>query len=129
MILSPIKLLKNGKEKGVLPFVIQLLNELYEKGVEKKFFNIIKNYVKGQFLIESEDSLNVSEYNGKNMLFDCEYTPFNKFYSTHISSIQKETIDTIIKKYLKKSNMRCCLLWSYIPSLSIFEKECNKFIG
>jgi predicted Zn-dependent peptidase len=129
VILHPSKLLKNGTKKGVLPLVIQLLNELYEKGVEKQIFNIIKSYIKGQFLIESEDSNNPCEYNGKNMLLDCEYTSFTKLYSTHFSSLQKETIDTIIKKYFKKSNMCCCLLGSYIPSLSIFEKECNNFVG
>lgn len=129
VILNPTKLLKNGNEKGVLPLIIQLLNDLYEKGVEKKVLNIIKSYIKGQFLIESEDSNNPCEHNGKNMLLDCEEIPFSKLYSKHFSFLQKENIDTIIQKYLKKSNMCCCLLGTHIPSLSIFEKECNKFVG
>jgi predicted Zn-dependent peptidase len=129
IILNPTKLLKNGKEKGVLPLVINLLNDLYKNGVSEKDFTIIKGYVKGQFLIDSEDSLYHSEYNGKNILFNGDFTPFHEIYSTHYHPLKKENIHEIIQKYFKKTNMSCVLMGTTMPSQSTFEKECNQFVG
>jgi predicted Zn-dependent peptidase len=130
VIFNPTKLLKNGEKMGVLPLIIQLLNDLYKNGVSKEDFTIIKGYVKGQFLIESENSFDQCSYNGTNLLlYKDDFTSYNKIYPTHYHSIKKENVDAIIRKYFKKMNMTCCLLGSSLPSLSVFEKECNKFIG
>lgn len=130
VIFNPTKLLKNGEKPGVLPLIITLLNDLYKNGVSKEDFTIIKGYLKGQFLLDSEDSGNECTYNGQNLLlYKSDFTSYNKIYSTHYHSIKKENVDAIIRKYFKKTNMSCCLFGSNVPSLSVFEKECNKFIG
>jgi len=130
VILNPTKLLKNGEKKGVLPLIITLLNDLYKNGVSKEDFSVIKGYIKGQFLLDSEDSFDQCTYNGQNLLlYKDDFTLYNKIYPTHYHSIKKENVDVIIRKYFKKINMSCCLLGSFLPSLSVFEKECNQFIG
>lgn len=124
------KLLKNGEKKGVLPLIITLLNHLYKNGVSKEDFNVIKGYIKGQFLLDSEDSFDQCSYNGQNvLLYKDDFTPYNKIYPTHYYPIKKKNVDSIIQKYFKKTNMVCCLLGSNVPSLSVFKRECNEFVG
>jgi zinc protease len=130
LILDPKKVIKNGDKKGVLPLIIDLLNDLYKNGISMNEFELIKGYIKGQFVIKLEDSLNQCEYNGKTLLlYDTKFTAYDKLFKQHYSKMKKNEINNIIKKYLKKTNMSVCLLGSYVPSLDILKKECLKFIG
>jgi zinc protease len=130
LTLDPKKVIKNGDKKGVLPLIIDLLNDLYKNGISMNEFELIKGYIKGQFVIKLEDSLNQCEYNGKTLLlYDTKFTAYDKLFKQHYSKMKKNEINNIIKKYLKKTNMSVCLLGSYVPSLDILKKECLKFIG
>lgn len=130
VILDPKKILKNGEKPGVLPLIIELLNDLYINGVSNEEFELIKGYIKGQFIIRLEDSLNQCEYNGKNiLLYNDTFIPYDKLFQKAYLPIKKQDIDKIIKKYLKKTNMSTCILGSVVPSLSIFKRECLKYVG
>ena len=128
--LHPKKLLKNGEKPGVLPLVVDLLNDLYKNGVFQDEIKLFKGYVKGQLQLEFEDSTNNCEYNGRNLiLYGENFTPFHKLYQTHYYSISKRDIDSVIKKYFKKSNMSVCLFGSHIPSLETIKKGIERFFG
>jgi predicted Zn-dependent peptidase len=130
VVLDPKNIIKNGNKLGVIPLIIQLLNHLYKKGLSNDDFELIKGYIKGDFIIQSEDSLNQCEYNGKNLLLYKEnFTPYDKIFEKHFLHIQKKHIESVIKKYFKKKNMCVCLLGSSLPSLNIIKKECENFIG
>jgi predicted Zn-dependent peptidase len=128
--LNPKKLLKNGEKKGVLPLVVDLLNDLYMNGVHQDELIRFKGYVKGKHQIDLEDSLNKCEYNGKNVLLYGEnFTLFHKLYETHYHSILKKELDLVIKKYFKKSNMVFCLFGNNIPSLETIKNVVERFSG
>ena len=130
VILDPKKIIKNGEKKGVLPLIIELLNDLYKNGVSKDEFELIKGYVNGRFIIRLEDSLNQCEYNGKNvLLYNDEFTPYDKIFQKHYYPITIQYINAIIKKYLKKMNMSVCILGTNNPSLDVLKRECVRFIG
>lgn len=130
VILDPKKIIKNGEKIGVLPLIIELLNDLYKNGVSKDEFEVIKGYIKGQFIIRLEDSLNQAEYNGKNvLLYDSEFSPYDKIFQKHYYPITIRDVNTIIKKYLKKTNMSVCILGTNNPSLDVLNRECVRFIG
>ena len=50
--LNPRKLLKNGEKKGVLPLIIDLLNDLYKNGVTQEELGLFKGYTKGHHRID-----------------------------------------------------------------------------
>jgi predicted Zn-dependent peptidase len=127
-ILDPKKLIKNGEKKGVIPLIIELLNDVCINGIKKEEFEIIKGYIKGSLIQDMEDSNNICQYNGKQiLLYGDKFTPYSEIFETHYQSIQLSQINKIIKKYFKKSNMSLCLLGSKLPSLDRIKKEIERF--
>lgn len=130
IVLNPKKLLKNGEKTGVLPLVIDLLNDLCKNGVKQDEIALFKGYVKGQIQIDLEDSYNISEYNGRNFLLRGEnITPFHKLYQTHYDPVSKKDVDSAIKKYFNKSNMTVCLFGNSVPSLETIKNVVERFFG
>lgn len=127
VVLDPNKLIKNGDKMGVLPLCIGLLNDLYENGITKEEFELIKGYMKGHFSFNVEDARNQCKYNGKRVLLYEEgntFTPYNKIYTRHYASMKKKEVETIIRKYLTKANMTVCVIGPKVPSMETIRKQC-----
>lgn len=122
------KIIKYGNKLGVIPLLIQLLNDLIEKGVNTNEMTISKGYLRGSMNINLEDNDTTAEYNGKHFLLNPEdkITPLSELFDTYYKNITKMQLDTVIRKYFKKSNMNVCLIGEHIPSLKQIQKECEK---
>lgn len=128
--LNPKKILENGTKKGVLPLIIDILNDLCKNGVTQEEVSLFKGYIKGQHHIDMEDSYNKSHYNGKNlMLLGEDFASFDKLFQKHYHPITKKEVYSVIKKYFKKENMSVCLLGAGIPSLETIKKVTERFLG
>jgi predicted Zn-dependent peptidase len=122
------KIIKNGSKNGVLPLIIDLLNDLRDKGVCQEEIENTKGYVNGMMDIEVEDSDTSVEHNGRHVLLypSEELLPYSKIFEKKIKKITKGDIDNVIQFYLKKENMSVCLIGENIPTLATIKKECEK---
>lgn len=122
------KIIKYGNKMGVIPLLIKLLNDLIEKGVSKNEIITSKGYFNGSMNIELENNNTTAGYNGEQILLNPneKITPLCDVFDTHYKNITKTQLDTIIRKYFKKSNMNVCLIGEHLPSLKEIQKECEK---
>ena len=124
------KIMKNEFKLGVLPLMIQLINELIEHGVKPSELEITRGYIRGQINIDLEDSDEAACHNGEQALLypDKKIIPSSKIYETFYKNITKKEVDTIIQKYFKKSNMNVCLIGEKLPALNDVKTICEKVI-
>jgi predicted Zn-dependent peptidase len=127
---DPSKLLYNNSKtnRGVLPLIISVLNDLIKNGITQKELKLIQGNMKGKVVINLDDDA-VAEYNGTQMLLYCksELIPYNKIYDTFYNNITVSQVNSIITKYIKKERMSVCLIGGEkIPSLKLIQKECEK---
>ena len=128
-ITNPLKLIKNGNLKGVLPLILKMLKDLKEDGVNEAELILSKNFLKGKLNLDMENSDNNAIYNGKQAIIFTEETivPYENIYKTHYEKITKIQINEIIRKYFIKSNMNICIIGEQIhnPSKNIIYKLCE----
>ena len=123
------KLLKNGNKKGVLPLIIDLLNDLIKNGVSTKEVEFAKKTKQEKMNIKREDSYNLAEHNGKEILIygdNHKIVSYVDIFETFYKPLNKTHINNVIKKYFKPENMSVCLVGENIPSLNIIKNECEK---
>lgn len=128
---NPSKLIKNKKKKGVLPIIIDMLNDLYKNGISDEELELTKNYIKGTMNSDLEKNITYTNYNGKYMLiYDGlkDYVSYDKLFETYYEPLTKLEINNIIKKYFLKSNLNVCLLGKMNPSENVIKKECENLI-
>ena len=125
------KIIKNGKANGVLPLVIELLNDLLKNGVNEKELKTAKLNLKNKMFVELEDSDTQCEHNGEEWLIHNDLKKlvsygnvFDRFYS----SITTKQINEIIKKFFKRDRMIITMVGEPLPTKSSVEKVCSKFI-
>jgi predicted Zn-dependent peptidase len=111
------KLLHDGKRKGVLEVLIDMLNDLVEKGVTEKELKYIKGFIEGNIGIHSEKSNAQCEYNAYQyfMLNKESIIPYNRRFMDIYDKIGKKEINTFIRKYFTKNNMYVCIHGSNLP--------------
>jgi predicted Zn-dependent peptidase len=129
ILTDPKKLLKNGSKKGVLPIVIEMLNNLIEKGISQSELTLAKNYNKGKYRINMEDIDYKAVHNAEYLLLYYgreEYVSYEHLFDAYYKPITREQVNMIIRKYFKKSNMNVCILGKSIPSFKIIKDECEK---
>ena len=119
------KIIRNGSKKGVLPLLISLFNDLLKTGVTDSEILIAKGYIKGNELMDLEDTEQLALDNGIEYLFKKENIITTK---QKYETITKKQINNVIKKYLKKSNMSVCLIGGTLPSKTSIMKECEKLL-
>ena len=125
------KLIKNGSTKGVLPLIIDLINDLLKNGVNDKEFILSKNSKKEKMKLKLEDNDVLAEHIGKEFLLygdKKKIISYSDIYDKYYKDITKENIDTVIRKYFKPENMSVCIVGEQIPSQSTIENECSKII-
>ena len=123
------KLLKNGNKKGVLPLIIDLLNDLIKNGVTNKEIEMAKKTKNEKMNINREDNYSLAEHNGKEFLLygnTHNIISYADVFDTFYKDLNKNQINNVIKKYFKQENMNVCIVGEHIPSLSIMKNECEK---
>ena len=129
ILTDPQKLMKNGSKKGVLPIIIDMLNDLIRNGITSSELTLAKNYNQNKYKMNKEDIVGQAIHNAEYLLLyheKEEFVSYNDIFDTHYKSITREQINGIIKKYFIKSNMNVSILGNKIPSLKIIKTECEK---
>jgi predicted Zn-dependent peptidase len=126
------KLIRNGKQKGVLPLIIDMINQLIKNGVSDEELILVKNYIKGNRIMAMKDTKKACFHNAEYMLLYSntnEYVPYKNVYDAYYKTITREQIHSIIRKYFKKENMTVFIAGQYTPSLATIQKECEKIVA
>ena len=94
-------------EPGALSIIFKILRKLSNDCITNERLELAKGFMKGSTSLEAEDALNVSSYNGRNVLFDLDdknytlYENFNKRYR----DITIDDINKVVKKYFTYSKL------------------------
>ena len=127
--LDKTKLIHNGKQKGVLPIIISMLNKICRNGVTASEVKRVHTNFQGSELFKTENNWFQANYNGNELLTkkpSTKFIAYNDIYDVLYKDICKTDIDRVIDIYLKKSNMNVCIVGSDLVSLAIIKKECEK---
>jgi predicted Zn-dependent peptidase len=128
---DPKKLMKNNSKLGVLPLIINMLNNLVKKGITEKELSVCKNNMKGNLLLNIENSGSQTLYNGEQVLLfnDTDLVPYHTFFDTFLKNITKEDVNQMIEKYLRKGNMSVCIISGENQATNKIKTICEKFIA
>jgi predicted Zn-dependent peptidase len=121
---------KNTKTKGegVLPLIIQMLNDLIRNGITKEELTMFKHNIRGKMLLSQEDLDAQTEYNGTEYLLYNEpdkIVPYSKIYSVYYEPITLEQLHDCIRRYFRKSLAVVGILGSHLPHLSEIQNHCE----
>jgi len=126
---DPSKTLKNKSKPGVLPLILQLLNDLLQHGITQKELTSTKGFFQGQMTLSMEQGQTKSTYNGiEYILYDkTEIIPYERIFKTHVEHLTKDMIDKVIRRYFHPENMFVCLVGEHTPNLDTVQKYCQHF--
>ena len=132
---------------GVLPIVIQLLNDLKRNGVSTEEIEVAKGNMKGKYLLNMQSIDNITEYNGIQYMYNRkslssytdsenkkefegkvdDFLPFQQLYDKKIKHITKKQMNDIIQHYFSRKNMLIGIMYDKdIPKPKI-ESICHRF--
>jgi predicted Zn-dependent peptidase len=121
--------LTNGRNLGVLPLLINIINDIKKNGVTNEEIKNSKGNIKGQKLLNLESISLQTKYNGEEYLFigdSKQIVPYSKIYDKYIKGITKENITYVINKYINKKNMCVCVISNKALYLEKLKRECEK---
>lgn len=131
--LDKTKLLKNGsRDLGVLPLIINLLNDLIQNGVPNNIFKTAKSNIRGKMMLNTERSNKQVSHNGLEWLLYSNIEsviPYKDLYQSIIEPITLQDINNVIRHYFKKSTMVVCIIGDNIPAMKSIKHECEKLIS
>ena len=121
------KILKHGNKKGVIPLIIDMLNDLIKNGVTEEEVKNTIGYLKGNYLLNNESNEDCALHNGIELLLKPpeEIISYYDIFDKKFKHMTKKMIDNVIKKYFKKSLMTVCI----ISNKNINKKQIIKEVG
>jgi predicted Zn-dependent peptidase len=127
-ITDPRKLIKNGNKKGVLPIIIDLLNNIIQGNITSQELSVAKHNLHGKYTLKMNNPYIISMYNcEKTLLFPHETAvPFHKLYDTYYKNITLNDVNTVIRKYFVHNNMNVCVLGEIKTNNQMIQKICGK---
>jgi predicted Zn-dependent peptidase len=123
------KILQNGKKRGVLPLIVQMINQLVRDGITKEEFVMFKDNLRGKMVMNEDDPDVKTEYNGTEYLLYGEpekIVPYSKHYEVYYHSISLDDVRKCIRTYFRKERAVVCLLGGELPSLKEIQMVCEK---
>jgi predicted Zn-dependent peptidase len=122
------KLLTNGSKPGLLPILIDMINDLKSHGVNQSELNMAKGYLYGHMMRTSENELEVARYNGEQtILFPNEpVISYSLLYNKFYKNIEKSDIDSVIDKYFRKELMSVCIVSEKSQKLGTVKTICER---
>jgi predicted Zn-dependent peptidase len=122
------KLLKNGTKKGVLPIIIDIISELYTRGIHHAILSKGKDNLYNKMKFKLDNPATQTNHNGEHLLMYGsleKYLPYCKIYDTFIKQITTADIHDVIKRYFKRENMGVSIVAEKID-ISKIKHECEK---
>uniref|UniRef100_A0A6C0F721 Peptidase M16 N-terminal domain-containing protein n=1 Tax=viral metagenome TaxID=1070528 RepID=A0A6C0F721_9ZZZZ len=106
----------NGK-KGVLPLMLDVINDILKNGVTVEEFEFAKGYLKGTMNGELDNNTLKCKHNGAHFLEypDEPFYEYTKLYDAHYKNITRKEIDDVARKYFRKDNLSVCLIGGKTP--------------
>lgn len=110
---------RNGK-KGVLPLMLDVINDIVKNGVTMEEFDFAKGYLKGIMNGELDNDTLKCKHNGAHFLEhpDESFYEYAKLYETHYKNITRKDVDDVARKYFRKDNLSVCLIGGKTPKLN-----------
>ena len=122
------KVIRNGRgKKGVLPIIVDIINDVYTHGLQQSEIDIAKGYFRGQLHINFNDGDKLCSNNGLSaLLYPSEpICSYSKLYETYYHGITKEELHVVARKYLTKNNMSLCMIGKKAPKLGDVKSICE----
>jgi predicted Zn-dependent peptidase len=116
------RVVKSDKGPGAITIIINTLNCIKEKGISLAELKKIKGFLKGSLTLEYEDCLNLSDYNGRQIISNQQIISLEKLSDIY-DKITLKQINTIIDKYFKKELMSVVLIGKGIKKNKALVKE------
>jgi predicted Zn-dependent peptidase len=121
------KVLKNGTKKGVIPVLMDLLNDLIRNGVSQSELNYTKQFMEGNMRMLTEKSNVQVTHNAKQIfIYNREdVLPYHKTYNTYYKKIRLSEVNSVIRTYFTRENMFVSIYGGKLPSRAKIEKVLN----
>ena len=125
------KLIKNGtKGAGVLPLIVQILNDIIKHGITAEELSMFQSNLRGKMILDQEYLDTQVEYNGTESLYKepADIIPYSELYDTYYQSIDLKKIHDCIRTYFKKERMVVCMIGGKLPSLKSIQAICDTIV-
>jgi predicted Zn-dependent peptidase len=118
---------KRRTKKGVLPLMIDIIQDLLKRGVSENELQKTKQYVQGRQILNMENAETQVEYNGKQLFLHNteDIIKYKETYDTNIKPITRRQINEVIMKYFKADNMNVAIVGGQLPSKENIHKICE----
>ncbi len=104
---------------GAIKVIIDTLNEILYNGITEEELDKAKGYLKGSLNLGYEDTLNISDYNGRIIILDrAHFIPITALYDVRYSYIKVDDIHRTIRKYFKPNMINLYLIGKNVSKLT-----------
>ena len=104
------KLYKNGKKKGAIKMIIDELLKLKSNKVSTKELQLAKNVLNGHVSLRTEDSMDLAEYYGEQVLFKHSNIISYKKLQQKYSNVTKQNILDVANECIQFNKMHITVL-------------------
>jgi len=109
------KLIKNKEKDGGIPLIMKCILDLKngKKPITKEELEKAKGYMRGQLVLQEESALNLSDFNGKVVLFNEEPEIYYHQVDELIELITLENLQMVINKYFTPDRLSVAIIGKY----------------
>ena len=118
-----------SSKEGVLPIMIQIINDIIHKGITNQELTVAKGNIEGEVTHQLQNNSNQCIHNGEHVLLnpDKPFVSLKNSYKKNYKNITHKDVNSIIQKYFYLSNMNVCIVGEKNPSLKNVKKICDTF--
>lgn len=109
------KLIRNKTKEGGIPLIMKCLLEIRngKKPITEEELEKAKGYLRGQLALQEESALNISDFNGKVVLFGEEPKIYYHQVDELIEMIKLEEINKVVEKYFNPDRLNIAIIGKY----------------
>lgn len=109
------KLIKNKDKDGGIPLIMKCILDIKngKKPITKEELEKAKGYMRGQLVLQEESALNLSDFNGKVVLFNEKPEIYYHQVDELIELITLENLQMVIDKYFTPDRLSVAIIGKY----------------
>jgi predicted Zn-dependent peptidase len=122
-----VKKNSSSSKKGVVPLLVDMFNDLYEKGITHGEWMETRRYLEKKVNILVEDADNMAYTNGKRVLLRNlkKVVAYQDMYAHFYSKVTMADIHRVIRTYFTRANSYLAIVGGDLPE----ERVLNKFMN
>jgi predicted Zn-dependent peptidase len=126
---DPTKLIhgQTSSQMGVVPTIVQLLNNMKHYGISQEDLELAKAKIKGTMLRDLERIDTLTQHNGIDRIMMDKVVPYDKLYPMFIAGITKKDVNHVLQKYFVRENMLVTVLHDKEIAKKHIESVCDQF--